>query len=133
MGNADWNDPAGRRDAPAEDFGGFGGQNALNGAVFVPGPQQGGHAPGGDRFGDLGQAVNATVNADPVSGFDVVKVDAVGIADFNRLRGGEAPVLAFRQFPQFFGQSFRGCTHGPDLVRRAAAEESTNPKFWQGN
>ena len=63
-------------------------------AVFVPGPEQSGHATGGGRFRDVGKLINAAERPDPLAVFNVVEMDAVGIAGIQGLGGGETTVLA---------------------------------------
>ena len=75
-------------------------------AIFVPGPQQGGHAAGGRSFGGIGKAIDASENTEPFAVFDVVEMDAVGIARFDGLRGRETAMLLLGQFPQFQSQFF---------------------------
>lgn len=106
FGNPDFDVFFGAQGAKTKRGSRFGGQDALDFAVFIPGPQQGGHAAGGRSFGGLGKAINAAENAEPFTVFDVVEMDAVGISGFDGLRGREATMLLLRQFPQFESQFF---------------------------
>ena len=86
--------------------GGIRGQNTLDFSGFVPGPKQGGHASGGGGGRNVGKPVDSPVNPVPFAVLDVIEVDAVGVADFDGLRGGKASVLFCGQFSQIPSQFF---------------------------
>jgi len=89
-----------RRKGTVEDrLFGFRQEKSLDFSGFIPGPKKGGHSTGLGGFRSIGKPIDSTIDPNPLSVLHVVEVDAVGIADFNGLAGGETSVLALGQFP----------------------------------
>lgn len=106
FGDADLNGLIYRQSSVLECDGGRGSQKTLDFTIFIPGPQERGHAAGGGGFRNVGKAINTPENTDPLPIFDVIQVDTIGISDFDGLRRREATVLTLGQFPKFLSQFF---------------------------